>query len=71
MLAFIIGVICRVVRIPSPAPQALTGSLLVVTMNLGYITAERWLQVHKTTVSLPAIQQRQNSFSHDGEESCK
>lgn len=61
-LAFLIGVMCRVIRIPSPAPQALLGSLLVVTMSLGYITAERWLQVHQTTVSSPAAQQTQDSI---------
>ena len=42
-LAFAIGVVCRVARIPSPAPNALVGSLLVVAMSVGYIAAERAL----------------------------
>jgi XapX domain-containing protein len=42
-LAFAIGAFCRLVRIPSPAPNALLGSLLVVAMSVGYIAAERAL----------------------------
>ena len=42
-LAFAIGAVCRLVRIPSPAPNALIGSLLVVAMSVGYIAAERAL----------------------------
>lgn len=44
LLAFVIGAMCRVMRVPSPAPQALIGSLLVVTMSLGYVAAERGLR---------------------------
>jgi len=43
VLAFAIGAVCRLARIPSPAPNALLGSLLVVAMSVGYITAERTL----------------------------
>jgi XapX domain-containing protein len=42
-LAFIIGAVCRIVRIPSPAPQALMGSLLVVAMSLGYTTETQFI----------------------------
>jgi XapX domain-containing protein len=42
-LAFAIGAVCRLVRIPSPAPNALLGSLLVVAMSVGYIAAGRAL----------------------------
>jgi XapX domain-containing protein len=38
-LAFAIGAVCRLARIPSPAPNALLGSLLVVAMSVGYIAA--------------------------------
>jgi XapX domain-containing protein len=38
-LAFAIGAVCRLARIPSPAPNALLGSLLVVAMSVGYIGA--------------------------------
>jgi XapX domain-containing protein len=43
VLAFAIGAACRVARIPSPAPNALVGSLLVVAMSVGYIVTERAL----------------------------
>jgi XapX domain-containing protein len=43
VLAFAVGALCRAVRIPSPAPNALVGSLLVVAMSVGYIAAERAL----------------------------
>ncbi|MBB6147400.1 XapX domain-containing protein [Silvibacterium bohemicum] len=43
VLAFAIGAVCRLVKIPSPAPNALLGSLLVVAMSVGYIAAERAL----------------------------
>lgn len=39
MVAFGIGAFCRLTRIPSPAPQAILGSLLVVVMSVGYVTA--------------------------------
>jgi XapX domain-containing protein len=43
VLAFFIGAVCRLARIPSPAPNALLGSLLVVAMSVGYIAAGRVL----------------------------
>lgn len=39
LVAFGIGAFCRLTRIPSPAPQAIVGSLLVVTMSIGYLAA--------------------------------
>jgi XapX domain-containing protein len=50
LVAFGIGAFCRSCRIPSPAPQAIVGSLLVVTMSIGYIAAGQifdLLQIHK------------------------
>ncbi len=41
LLAFGIGIFCRLIRIPSPAPQAIIGSLLVVAMSTGYVVADR------------------------------
>jgi XapX domain-containing protein len=78
-LAFIIGVVCRVARIPSPAPQALIGSLLVVTMSLGYITAEHWLLAHphgssfSGSIHQSRFMSRQESrfMSRQGGPSCK
>jgi XapX domain-containing protein len=43
LLAFAIGAVCRLARIPSPAPQAIVGALLVASMSTGYVLTERWL----------------------------
>lgn len=43
LVAFFLGAFCRYVKIPSPAPQALMGSLLVVTVTLGYVLMDRFL----------------------------
>jgi XapX domain-containing protein len=51
LVAFGIGAFCRSCRIPSPAPQAIQGSLLVLMMSIGYIVAGRiidLLQFHPT-----------------------
>lgn len=42
-VAFFLGAFCRYVKIPSPAPQALLGSLLVVTVTLGYMAMDHFL----------------------------
>ena len=57
-LAFAIGAVCRLARIPSPAPNALLGSLLVVAMSVGYIAAERALArpIHSSPESAHAVQ---------------
>ena len=39
-LAFIIGLVCRVSNIPVPAPPAIIGALLVVSMTLGFILVD-------------------------------
>jgi XapX domain-containing protein len=41
LVAFGIGAFCRLVKIPSPAPQAIVGSLLVVAMSVGYVATAR------------------------------
>jgi XapX domain-containing protein len=51
LVALGIGAFCRSCKIPSPAPQAILGSLLVLTMSIGYIAAGRiidLLQFHTT-----------------------
>jgi XapX domain-containing protein len=68
VLAFAIGALCRVARIPSPAPNALLGSLLVVAMSTGYMVVEQALarQPHpvlKTAHAVPS--------SIDGAKLCK
>jgi XapX domain-containing protein len=37
LLGFVIGMGCRWLDLPLPAPPKLTGALLVVTMTLGFI----------------------------------
>jgi XapX domain-containing protein len=51
MLAFSIGAVCRFVGIPSPAPNAILGSLLVVSMSFGYVSMEQYLHRSKNTIS--------------------
>jgi XapX domain-containing protein len=67
-LAFAIGAVCRLARIPSPAPNALLGSLLVVAMSVGYIAAGRALgpPIHSSPESVPAVQS-----SIDGAKPCR
>jgi XapX domain-containing protein len=51
LLAFGIGAVCRFAGIPSPAPNAILGSLLVVSMSLGYVAAGQYLHRNKSTTS--------------------
>lgn len=41
-LALVIGVACRWLDIPVPAPPRLQGALLVVAMTAGFIVADRF-----------------------------
>lgn len=41
LLAFGIGVLCRVADVPLPAPPVLIGALLVVAMSTGYALTDR------------------------------
>ncbi len=43
ILAFAIGILCQLLPIPLPAPTALVGALVVMSMTLGYIAADRYL----------------------------
>jgi XapX domain-containing protein len=42
LLAFSIGIACRLAAIPLPAPPALIGALLVLAMTLGYVVTDRF-----------------------------
>ena len=42
-LAFAIGFACRAFGIPSPAPPAIVGALLVVAMTTGYLLVDRFM----------------------------
>jgi XapX domain-containing protein len=41
VIAFALGFACRYFGIPSPAPPALTGALLVLAMTIGYTATDR------------------------------
>jgi len=41
LLAFAIGVACRLVNIPLPAPTAMLGAIIVLAITLGYLSADR------------------------------
>jgi XapX domain-containing protein len=42
LLAFLIGLGCRWLDIPSPAPPRIEGALLVVAMSVGFLVANLW-----------------------------
>jgi XapX domain-containing protein len=52
LLAFAIGVLCRLAGVPLPAPLALVGAILVVAMTLGYILTDR-LAAHREARDRP------------------
>lgn len=67
LVAFGVGAFCRVARIPSPAPQALVGSLLVVTMSVGYLAAGRAIDRLQNRVKVrhaPSLFQEKNHARH-------
>lgn len=41
LLAFAIGVACRFVNIPLPAPTAMLGAIIVLAITLGYLSADK------------------------------
>lgn len=47
VLAFLIGVGCRVAGLPLPAPPVLIGALLVVAMSAGYVLTDRFAARHE------------------------
>lgn len=49
LLGFGIGVFCRYSGVPSPAPPVLAGALLVLSMTLGYILADRLASHRRST----------------------
>ncbi len=40
-LAFALGALCALLKLPLPAPPVLIGALLVVSMTLGYALVDR------------------------------
>ena len=43
ILAFVIGVVCRLAELPLPAPPAIIGASLVVAMTTGFILVDRFM----------------------------
>jgi XapX domain-containing protein len=59
LLAFAIGAVCRLARIPSPAPNAIVGALLVVSMSAGFALTDLWLA--RPSQMTPSLSQAQIS----------
>ena len=67
LVAFGIGAFTRLMKIPSPAPEAIAGSLLVVTMSAGYVTAGRVidrLQLRAAARQAPSMIQENKYARH-------
>jgi len=43
LLGLLIGITCRYFDVPAPSPPKLIGALLVVSMTVGYMTADKLL----------------------------
>jgi XapX domain-containing protein len=59
LLALGVGIVCRLVGLPLPAPLAFTGALLVLAMSAGYEAID-WLAPHREAT------QRKNCGGPDG-----
>jgi len=46
LVAFAIGIVCRLTDVPLPAPLALIGALLVSAMTAGYVVTDRFMTRH-------------------------
>ena len=68
ILALAIGAVCRLARIPSPAPNAILGGLLVVSMSTGYVFTDIWLA--RSSKMTPTLSPQQSPPRH-GETSCR
>ena len=49
IVAFAIGAASRLTGVPSLAPQAIVGALLIVAMSTGYVSADRLLKRQPST----------------------
>ena len=52
LLGLAIGILCRLLALPLPAPPVLTGALLVVAMTLGYLGVDR-IASHRAASTRP------------------
>ena len=46
-MAFLIGLACALLKIPVPAPPAITGAILVVAITVGYLLTDKYLAKKK------------------------
>ncbi|MEE1613752.1 DUF1427 family protein [Microvirga sp. CF3016] len=59
LLAFGVGIVCRLAGLPLPAPLALTGAALVLAMSAGYEIVDRFASRREAS-------QRANCGGSDG-----
>jgi len=65
IIALAIGAISRWARIPSLAPQAIVGSLLIVAMTTGYVLADRYLAAQSSSNAKSISVSRRGSRSSE------
>jgi XapX domain-containing protein len=63
IVAFGIGAGSRWANVPSPAPQAIVGALLIVAMSAGWVSADHFLP-HKQAATV-SVRQRMDCDIHD------
>ena len=51
ILAFLIGVGCRLLEIPLPAPTALLGAVIVLALTSGYLVTDKYLSATTSAVN--------------------
>jgi len=52
LLGLIIGALCRLFDIPSPAPPRLIGACLLLAMTVGFVAADHLLPPGKTIMEM-------------------
>lgn len=55
LLGLLIGITCRYFDVPAPSPPKLIGALLVVSMTVGYMTADKLITARSKEKSAAAV----------------